>query len=509
MFHVQNVDKLTIKTGWNSKGFVNYKPMDVKSPEIKTATASDGAITSNNRQVVLQRQVKLVDYIQDPLTESQKQMIESVVRRNLCVRTAMFIRQQAAFRKSKLFIELPEEEALNLSDEEKKSKIEELKKNPQVMEIYKKIAVLDRNLNVPQYIRKLFSQWIMYGRGLIIIFYEDEQYSKIKRLMSINSRRLGDPILDKNNAFSFEGCMVDNQPLSKDSMIYGIYNEDDLSAHTEGFGYPPIETVLYIAEAHNIATEEDMGEIVKSAWLPTLVMKMNLPGLSVAQKNTKMQQIIDILNPGKIVGVDTEDVEEVLTLDMKPDFAGLKLFIDSWESKIYNAFHVPLFIIKSDEIANFATAKAAGQIFIDNTVANDQELMEETWAEQWYDPLVKEELARTGNLETDIQDQSPTENKNTTTPEGDEMPMPFVIRRRFEKIKIEEFNDLVSAISTLKRDGIWDIQKANELLNTEEVTPRVILENEKKEQKELEKMEMQVDQQKQLGQKKPFAKSPV
>jgi hypothetical protein len=70
------------------------------------------------------------------------------------------------------------------------------------------------------------------------------------------------------------------------------------------------------------------------------------------------------------------------------------------------------------------------------------------------------------------------DNKDGFTEEGETK---FKIKRIFNQAKVADFIDLADALSKLFAVGVWDVQKVNEELGTEDVTPRVVAENEKKE----------------------------
>jgi len=472
-----------------------------KKKKLEVASAGEGQTrTINNVQttsVTLYRKVKLIHFSQDPYESIQKELMEATIRRNFCARLSLWVREQMAYRKSKLVIELTDSDKLLLSEEDAQKKLEGLKNDKKNREILKNFDVRDNNLKLPQmHVKVLAWQGWMFGRGAIIILYEDDSYKKIKRLYTPNSRRLGNPVLDEENDLSFEGCIIDGEGLDKDSMIYATYQERNISPHTEGFGYSPTEPIIYFAEAHNIFLEEDTPEISKSAWLPSITLKVITEGLTQSQKSTQIQNITDVINPGKITGISAEDIEgEPSVLDMKPDFRGILEFIDSLEEKIYNNYHIPLFAIKSDAIANLATARKSIQLFIEGTVADDQQWMEDVLAEQWYDPLLREELARGGILEKTANTQEVnTKSVDLSQPEDAEAPLPFLIRRKFEKPVIDDFLDLAQALGILKQNSIWGEGYINKnILKTPEASAELDKLKQERTQMEEQKMNLQRD----------------
>lgn len=490
-FRALNQDRLFSKTSMKLVGREldkNKKPTLVEKTIQSATAAEDGKMVRNTQQpaIEVKRKVNLIHYVQDPLTSADKILLENAARRSMPVRNSLKVREQAAYKKQKLVVDLPQEIKDILSEKEIKEKVETLKNNEKIKKIIQKFGTLDKNVGLPTKLKVLAKQSWIFGRNLIIVLFEDEEFTKIKELKTINSRRLGDPILNEEEDLKFEGVVVDGEGLSKDSMIYATYDESEYSPHTAHFGYPPLETVMHVAEAHNIAIEEDIKEIMKSAWLPSILLPIDTTNLKETDKNTRVTTIIDGINPGKIIGVSS-DVQEPIMLDLKPDFNGVVAMVDSQEIKIYNAFQVPLFLVKSDEIANRATANKSAQLFLDGIVADDQQWMEDLLGEQWYDPLLREELQDDNELLKSLDDSEEGEEADdsvdTDAPEGTDAPLPFVIRRRFEKMTVEELVDLADAIVKLKQNDIWDTEQSNKALGTEEVTPRIIKEREEREKK--------------------------
>ena len=501
-------EKPVIKVGWNFRAMdatklyshttmklmtrdsTGDKPKLVeKTPEVATAAVSAGTVVRNTQTpaIEVKRKIDLIHYVQDPLTGDDKRRLEAAARRSMPVRNAITVRNQAAFKKQKLVVDLPQEMKDILTEEEIKTKIEALKKNPKVQKILQKFGTLDRNVGVPRKLKVLAKQTWIFGRGLLIVLFKDEEFKEVKDLKTINTMRLGDPILNEEDDLKFEGVVVDGEGLSKDSMIYATYDESEYSPHTEYFGYPPLETVMHTAEAHTIAVEEDIKEILKSAWLPTILLPIDTNTLKESDKNSRVQAVIDGINPGKILGVSS-DVMDPVMLDLKPDFEGIVKTVDSLEVKIYNAFQVPLFMVKSEEIANRATANKSAQLFLDGIVADDQQETEDLWGRQWYDPMLREELIKDNSLMKNFEDpEAADESTEIEEPEGTEVPLPFIIRRRFDKMTVEELVDLAESITKLKSNGIWDTEQANKTLGTEEVTARVLKEKEEAQKKFEEK----------------------
>ena len=456
-----------IYSGMNIPIFKDKLPKLAKK-SIATAGVESRAISD----VRLQRSIDYVKFVQDPYTDGTLRKLEAAVRRNFAVRTALTVREHFAFgRASKIVIELNESDKLDKNETEQAEEIEKLTKSN--IETLKKITDLDERVELVKNVKGPFYwQNLIFGRGIIMKLYKPIEMTQISQtvdtdiltgLTVINTRRLGYPILDSLNNMKFEGVYVDGQPLDRMSMIYGTYNERQISPYTEYFGYSAIEPIVHIAEEHNIVTEEDIKEILKSAWLKSILFLINTAGLSSAEATTQITTLIDSIDPGKYIGANS-DVKEAIPLDLEPDFAGIISLVDSLESKIFKALYVPQFLVQSEDMANRATANKSASLFIDGIIAYDQEWLSDILWKQWYEPLLRKEL----KLEKNPDDQT-----------KDPPPIPFKIKRLWDKPTIEEFLDLAEALKQLKEAGIWDIEQVNKILKTPEVAKRIKAEEEK------------------------------
>jgi len=296
------------------------------------------------------------------------------------------------------------------------------------------------------------------------------------------------PILNIDQNMEFEGAVVDGQGLAKESMIYGAYQDVQISPHTEWYGYTPMETILHVAEALNIGVEEDFKEILKSAWLASILFRFNTAGLTAPQAKKRMESLIGNIKAGKYIGIN-DDIKNAEQLKLEPDYNGLIAMTDNLETKIYKALDVPQFLVQSEAIANRATALQSATLFINGIVTADQTWLSDILIQQWYDPFLRQKL--TGRIETNrnVQENEPRESlfnkfelesqENTfqpnTAPKAHKQPLKFHLRRVFNQAKVADFLDLAQSITQLVGAGIWDSQQANEELGTEDVTNRIAL----------------------------------
>lgn len=460
---------------YETKNAYAYKGLPVhQNKEItKTAVLKSGSQTS----IELKKQIKLDDHVQSPYKEIELERFEAAGRKNHAIKAAYAVRKHFMYGKgSELQIILPDEELQLLGKDKAFEKTEKLKENNK--DLLTKLEQRDRRLKIEKKMQVITIQAWTFGRGILVKLF-DEEMKVIEKMASINSRRLGDPIIDTDNHNSIEGIIVDDQALDIDSCIYATYNEDDLSPHTQGFGYSEIESIADEAETLNILLNEDTKEISKSAWLASILLQIQTAGLDNATAKTKITNIVDaVAKAGKIVGINEEVVAQQMNLE--PDFQGLTILVEKLETIIFKTLQVPQFMVQSESAANRATAIQSATQFLNGVVAEDQEWASDLLQEQWYDPFLitnKELLKSDGNDEVEVSET-----------------LPFHIRRVWNQAKASEFVDLATSVVALVNAGIWDIQKANEVLGSEEATSRVLKEKKEK-QKEMDKM-MQIGQQK-------------
>lgn len=409
--------------------------------------------------VQMKRRINLIEFLQNPYNDTHLQRFEAAGRRNWAVKSAISVREFFIFAKgTELIFDLPESVKEGLTAQEVEQELNKRKKeNPTWESVRQNIAKLDESLNLVEQIPIFYWQCILFGRGLILKVLEETegdtedtiQNEVIKKLLPINTRRLGDPILDHDNDMAFEGVYVDGQPLDKSALIYGTYQPVQISPHTEWFGYTPLESIINLAEGLNIFWEEDVKEIQRSAWLASILLEINTAGLTRTQAQTRIKNVIDQIKAGKFIGINQMGITAT-QLKLDGDLAGLVEMAEKQESKIFKALQVPQFLVQSEDIANRATADKSAELFLNGVIARDQRWLENILEVQWYEKLLRKELKL-----------------------KDDKPLPFRIRREFNTPRVSEFIDLTDAVVKLVESNIWDKQKANEVLDSEEVTERV------------------------------------
>lgn len=479
---------------------IKFKGMDLgdmtammEKQKIDVATASANQI-KNFSGVSINKSITFLEGFQSPYTDAQLQLFEAGTRRNWAVKSGLSVREHFTFGYgSELQVELAESETVGLDQQQIQDKVKALTEKHS--DIIKKAYDRDDQVKlIPNIKIATWQAWI-FGRGATIKLFKDSigktnsSVTKTKQggsfevigLKTVNTRRLGIPILNTNNNMSFEGVVVDGQGLAKESMIYMTYMPYQFSPFTEGYGYSNLESIISIAEELNIAVEEDYKEILKSAWLASIMFVINTAGLTEEQAKSKIGTIIEAIAPAKYIGIN-EDIQDFKQLDLDPDFGGLTTLTDNLETKIYKGLQVPQFLVQSESIANRATALQSASLFINGIIQSDQTWITDILSEQWYDPFVEKELDVKQRLdqkkmkspkpigEQGLIDKSQLLDNEATT-ESEEPK--FKIKRVFNQARVADFLDLADAITKLFATGVWDLQKVNEELGSEEVIPRV------------------------------------
>ena len=445
------------------KSDLSYKGMQLLKTKYKSIVSTAAQRTSDGVKSVtgtrLLRRIKLIEFIQNPYNDSQLQRFEASARRNWAVKSGISVREFFTFSKgSELIFDLPESKKEGLTPQELETELESTKKEfTKWKKARENISKLDDSLKLVEQLPVFYWQNMIFGRGLILKILEPTagntedsmENEVIKRLQVMNTRRLGDPILDADNDMSFEGIFIDGQPLDKSSCIYGAYQPVQISPHTEWFGYAPLEPIIHLAEGLNIFWEEDVKEIQRSAWLASILLEINTAGLTRTQAQARIRSVIKEIKAGKYIGINQMGITAT-QLKLESDYNGLGEIAEKQESKIFKALQVPQFLVQSEDIANRATADKSAELFLNGVISKDHKWLENILEAQWYEPLLRKEL------ELD-----------------DDKPLPFRIRREFNLPRVSEFVDMADAIVKLISANVWDKQKANEVLDSEEVTERV------------------------------------
>ena len=447
-------------------------------PKIKNAIAESKKQIDG---VELQKKINLIEYTQRPYKDVNLKRFEGAARRNWAVQTSIYVRRFFVFaEKSEIIVELTDEYANDLPESAKQDIIQEIKEKTKdtehsIDELIRAAIRRDSKHHIERHMSTLYTQCMIFGNGLILKIFKDNDDNKINldsnnsrnsssnnnnndndnnitKLLNINSRRMGNLIHDRNNDLTLEGVYVDGQPLDLHSAIYAAYQADEISPHTQNYGYTPLECVLNLAEGLNIFYEEDVKEIQRSGWLSSIMLLINTSGLKLPQARKRIKDIIDAIKPGKIIGVggDGEKGVQAQPLEHKSDLKGLAEIAEHQESKIFKAFRVPQFLVQAEDIANRATADKSAELFLYGVIAPDQEWISDILEDQWYEPFVRNYLGIT-------KDQ----------------PLPIKIRRKFKIPTVSEFVDTADALTKLLQAGAWDVEQVNEILKTPGVGDRI------------------------------------
>lgn len=447
---------------------------DVKRPQITAGMAAifdnTGARKMTGGGIDLLRSIKLIEFIQKPYKDIQLSRHEAAVRRNWAIQTAIGVREFFMFAEpSKIIVELNESQTYGMDEAQKQEIIEllkkELKGTPYDIDLLIKLTLeRDQQLKLVSKLSTAYWQVMTFGDAYVLkIFKHDENdialdtaaskdIHEIEKLYPINSRRVSELIADPKNNMSIEGAWIDGQALDKNSMIQFHYHSHQISAHTEGYGYTPLESILNLAEGLNIFYEEDIKEIQRSAWLSSLLLTINTAGLTRSQATSRVKSVVDSIAPGKIIGIggQGENGVQAESLALTSNLTGLAEIGENQESKIYRALRVPQFLVQSEDMANRATADKSAELFLSGVIKADQKWLSDILEDQWYEPFIRQKLGL-----------------------DEDQPLPFKIRREFDTPMVSEFTDLADGLTKLVAGGIWDVEMANEKLGTPEVGDRM------------------------------------
>lgn len=434
---------------------------DVAKPKIEKAMGSifDTEGRRIGQGIKLLRKIRLIDFVQDPYRDSDRARMEAAIRRNHAIRTSFSVKEFFMFaEESEIIIELPKSMTHDIDEKDKQEILDRIKEKTRgtkidIEQIIREAEDRDEMLKLEEKLPTFMWQAWGFGKAVILQILEDAESEEIKRLQTMNSRRLGQVIADPLNDMKFEGIFIDGQPVDRNVMIHGVYQEHQISPHTEYYGYSAIEPILHIAEGLNIFWEEDVKEIQRSAWLASIMLLINTAGLTKAQARTRIRNIVDAVSkPGKIIGISRRDDKtvEAEQLKLESDLKGLVELSERQETKIYKALQVPQFLVQAEDIATRATADKAASLFLEGPITKDQKWLSEVLEEQWYDPFLRQKLG---------------------LKEDDELP--FKIKRVFKIPTVSEFIDLANAIRILVDGGVWDAEQANKILKTPEVNDRI------------------------------------
>ena len=435
-----------------------------KHQETAIATAAETDERRIPNGIILRRSVKLVEASNSPYTDFDLRRFEIAVRKSVSVRVALVIRHFFAFgRPSKLVIELPDSETIGMKPEEITARIDQI--TVEQRDLLAKLQKRDERMIINKAISQLFFQQIIFARGVLVKGYPLQgegilaepltvAEEAVTKLVSLNSRRLGLTINNPDDYNEFEGVYVDGQALDKASMIYMPHQPYNFSPYTDNYGYTPMEAVVDLASSSVTFDSEDTPEILKSAWLASILLKIDTSDLSDAKdKQERIDTITDNIDPGRFLGADKE--MEAEKLDFDANFEGLSKFADRTDLKIFKALGIPQSLVQAEDTANKSTADSSATLFLDGVVSTDQNSMSDILWQQWYEPYVRELMGVSG--ESQDSDQQ----------------IGFKVMRRWDKATAEQFQELVNGVVQLVNSNIWDVQKANEKLQTPEVTQRV------------------------------------
>jgi hypothetical protein len=208
-------------------------------------------------------------------------------------------------------------------------------------------------------------------------------------LVDLEWNRLGQVILDNNDRIAkieyrdpARFPVPDNVPeaekgygrfLPYNEMIYFTRNE-------KYYGRSIIQTILAVSEQNRMMNEQDLPEITKARWAPSMLF------WSDQMSKEELEDFIDDRDPAKDSAVRAEIHSEVLQTDANPE--------PLWKLRESNArfmimqLDVPSFMMKMEDVTNRATAVSVLSTWRNLTLENDRERFRQMMWHQFYKKLV-------------------------------------------------------------------------------------------------------------------------
>ena len=208
-------------------------------------------------------------------------------------------------------------------------------------------------------------------------------------LIDLEWNRLGQIILDENDRINkveyrdpARFPVPDNVPeeekgfgrfLPYNDMIYFTRNE-------KYYGRSVIQTILSVSEQNRMMNEQDLPEICKARWAPSMLF------WSDQMSEQELEDFIADRNPAKDSAVRAEIHSQVLQMNADP-----KPLSDLREANarfMIMQLDVPSFMMKMEDITNRATSVSVLTTWRNLTLENDRERFRQMMWHQFYKKLV-------------------------------------------------------------------------------------------------------------------------
>jgi len=299
-----------------------------------------------------------------------------------------------------------------LSEEQIAAQLEQYRSVKDEIDSLNKAVNLDHVLFVAQIKRSI------YGRAGFEIVLDKKGVPT--QLLPLDSTQL-EPELDGD--WSLTGFEYNGQSgFYKPEQVLYFAN---LSLEADQEGLSDIEPVLTMCETRQQILATDLKETAEKLWAPTVILTVDVSGLSDADAQKAIDQVITGIEPGKNIAMSQKVT--ATPVDLKSDIPGLIQSLEYLDFEIIGNFRVPKFLIGREKQVNRATAYAELEAYRDGKVADVQRLLRREIENQWYDRQVRRIL---GLLDP-------------------KKPLPVLVKHRWNPISVADFYQQAQAVSQL------------------------------------------------------------
>ena len=318
----------------------------------------------------------------------------------------------------------------DLSEEQIAAQLEQYQNVKDEIDALNKAVNLDHVLFVAQIKRSI------YGKAGFEIVLDKKGVPT--QLLPLDSTQL-EPELDGD--WNLAGFEYDRQSgfYKPEQVLYFV----NLSLEADQEGLSDIEPVLTMCETRQQILATDLKETAEKLWAPTVILTVDVSGLSDADAQKAIDQVITGIEPGKNIAMSQKVT--ATPVDLKSDIPGLIQSLEYLDFEIIGNFRVPKFLIGREKQVNRATAYAELEAYRDGKVADVQRHLRREIENQWYDRQVRRIL--------DLVDPK--------------KPLPVLVKHRWNPISVMDFAEMADAVSKLYDSGIGiiDRKKGYELLD--------------------------------------------
>jgi len=316
------------------------------------------------------------------------------------------------------------------SDKQVAKELEEYKHVKDEIDALNKAAGLDNVLFVAQIKRSI------YGKsGFEIV--KDKKDVPIS-LLPLNSESLKPELDDEWKLTGFE-YQCQSGFYDPTQVLYFV----NLGLEADYEGLSDIEPVLDVCETRHQILRVDLKETAEKLWAPTVIITVDVSGLSDEDARKAIDGVIAGIEPGKNIAMSQKVT--ATPIELKIDIPGLIQALEYCDFEILGNFKVPRFLVGREKQVNRATAYAELEAYRDGPVASIQRYFKREIERQWYDPQVRRIL----NLK-------PKE------------PLPVYIKHRWNPISVADFYEMARAVAELwgnlgqgpiggKYDKVWQL----------------------------------------------------